>query len=235
MPLEGLSLHLLLAAVGIAVLHTAVGPDHYLPFAMLARSRHWSLQRTLFVTAICGIGHVASSLLLGLLGILLGVAVGFIEHMENTRGDLAAWALIAIGLAYALWGTRQALRRRRGLELHTHDGGHLHLHTHGDKPHVHDSRTGRTAFWALFLVFVLGPCEPLIPLFLLPASRGDWSLAAMTGLAFGVATVLSMLGLVAVAYAGFERLRLGFLERWAETVAGVVIAGTGSVVAFCGL
>ena len=29
--------------------------------------------------------------------------------------------------------------------------------------------SGNTTFWALFIVFVLGPCEPLIPLFMVPA------------------------------------------------------------------
>ncbi|NIR37211.1 MAG: hypothetical protein GWN73_15615, partial [Actinobacteria bacterium] len=55
---------LLAAAVGVAVTHTALGPDHYLPFVMLARARKWSWARTLTVTGICGLGHVASSVLL---------------------------------------------------------------------------------------------------------------------------------------------------------------------------
>ena len=56
--------NLIAAALGIAVAHTALGPDHTLPFVMLARAGRWSLRRTLAVTLACGAGHVASSLLL---------------------------------------------------------------------------------------------------------------------------------------------------------------------------
>ena len=63
---------ILLTAAGIALLHTSLGPDHYLPFAALAKAHNWSVRRTLWVTAGCGIGHVSASLLLGLLAAMAG-------------------------------------------------------------------------------------------------------------------------------------------------------------------
>ena len=122
MAVDPLSTSALVGVVLVAVLHTAVGPDHYLPFVMLARARRWSMRRTLGVTAVCGVGHVASSLLLGGLGLALGRSVGDLEQLEGQRGELAAWARVAFGLAYALWGVRHAWRRRRGLHLHGHAG-----------------------------------------------------------------------------------------------------------------
>ena len=71
--MDGLSWSLLFAAAAIAVTHTALGPDHYLPFIMLARSRGWSPARAALITAVCGVGHVISSLLLGGLGVALGI------------------------------------------------------------------------------------------------------------------------------------------------------------------
>lgn len=235
MTFDSLSWNVLLAAIGLAALHTVIGPDHYLPFVMIARARRWSLRRTLLVTGACGLGHVFSSILLGLIGVLLGVAIGQIESVETFRGELAAWALVAFGTAYALWGIRHALRARQGIELHEH-GSHLHLHSHGQEPHRHGHLPGpNTTFWALFIVFVLGPCEPLIPLFILPASRGRWELAIAAAIAFGVVTVVTMLILTAVAHAGFERLPLGPLERWAHPLAGAIIAGSGLAVIYLGL
>jgi len=38
--LDGLSLSVLLAAAGVGIVHTLLGPDHYLPFLTLARVRH---------------------------------------------------------------------------------------------------------------------------------------------------------------------------------------------------
>lgn len=226
---------LLTAAFGVAIAHTALGPDHYLPFVMLARARKWSWARTLTVTAVCGIGHVGSSILLGGVGVALGLAVGHIESVEGGRGDLAAWALVAFGLAYAVWGIRKAVRSARGLEPHDHEG-HVHLHSHGDDHHHHHGRDPASAstFWALFIVFVLGPCEPLIPLFVLPASRGAWGLAAVTAVVFSLATIITMLALVSVMLAGAQRIPLGPLERWSHALAGGVVAASGAAILLLG-
>ena len=234
---------LLTAAAGVALVHTLLGPDHYLPFVMLARARGWSTTRTLVITSVCGVGHVASSVVLGGLGVLAGLAVGQIEGVEGGRGGLAAWALVAFGLAYALWGARHALRHAKGLEPHHHHG-HVHLHTHGADDHHHPSpsvdevahdRRAATTFWALFVVFVLGPCEPLIPLFVVPASRGAWGLAATTAIVFGVVTIATMVAVTAAALAGIRMLPLGPLERWSHTLAGAVIAASGLAILFLGL
>ncbi len=235
MEITGFSLSVLAAAAGIAFLHTLLGPDHYLPFIVLARARSWSMTRTLVVTAICGLGHVASSILLGGIGVAFGVAVARIEGVEGGRGDLAAWALVAFGLAYALWGLRHALRKKRGIETHEHHGD-VHLHSHGDAAHHHAHGMGSNlTFWALFLVFVLGPCEPLIPLFVLPASRGDWGLAVATAVVFTLVTLVTMVSLTAAALAGSKQLRLGPLERWSHALAGTVVAASGLAILFLGL
>ncbi len=233
--MDALSLNLLIAAAAIAVTHTALGPDHTLPFLMLAQARRWSATRTLVVTVLCGIGHVGSSLLLGAIGLALGYGVAHVTAWEELRGGVAAWALIAFGLAYAAWGVRHAVRRRTGLEPHAHDGD-VHMHSHGGHSHGHDHGVGsRTTFWALFTVFVLGPCEPLIPLFVLPASRGRWDVALLTAAVFSLLTIATMVVLVRLALAGISRLPLAALERWSHALAGAVIAASGLAVVFLGL
>lgn len=231
-----LSTTLVTAAIAIGLTHTLLGPDHYLPFVMLARARSWSWPRTLGVTAVCGLAHVLGSIVLGGLGLALGAAVSNVEALEGIRGDWAAWMLIAFGSAYALWGLRRGLREKKGLEPHTH-GGCVHVHTHGGKPHRHEDKLpgSRATFWALLLAFVLGPCEPLIPLFVLPASRGRWGEAVMTAVAFGVTTVVTMVGATALALAGLKQVRLAPLERWAHALAGVVVAGSGLAIVALGL
>lgn len=222
------------AALGVGMLHTALGPDHTLPFLAFARARRWSLRRTLAVTAACGVAHVVSSLLLGLVGLGAGVAVGHLELAEAGRGRMAAWLLVAFGLAYGLWGVRHAWRARHGVTLHTH-GGHPHVHAHGAAPHGHTEPPPDTTVWVLFTVFVLGPCEPLIPLFVLPASQGRWGLAATTAVVFGVVTVATMLVLVGLAYRGLQRVSFGRLERWSHALAGAVLLASGLAVLYLGL
>lgn len=234
--MDGFTLSVLTGAAGIALLHTAIGPDHYLPFVMLGRARRWSLRKTLLITGLCGLGHVLSSLLLGGIGIAAGMALGQVENVEGGRGDFAAWALFWVGIAYLLWGIRHARRRKLGLELHRH-GEVVHLHEHGEHGHGHrHARAGEgTTFWALFIVFVLGPCEPLIPLFVLPASEGRWGTAVAAGVVFGVVTIGAMLAITGLMVAGAARLPLGPLERWSHALAGGVIASSAGAVLFLGL
>jgi hypothetical protein len=236
MDFETFSWSLMAAAFGVGVVHTLLGPDHYLPFIMLARARGWSRMRTVLVTAACGFGHIASSVALGGFGIVLGLAIGRVESLESGRGPLAAWALVAFGVAYALWGLRHALRKRSGIEAHVH-GDDVHIHSHGRDPHGHNhSQVGvNTTFWTLFIVFVLGPCEPLIPLFALPASQGRWDVAALTAIVFGIATLVSMVGATMAGYEGLKLVKLGPLERWSHVIAGGVIAAAGLSVIYLGL
>jgi hypothetical protein len=234
--MDGLSLSLLLAAAGVGVVHTLLGPDHYLPFITLARARHWSWPRTLTTAGICGLGHVLGSVVLGVIGLAGGVAIGQIENLESGRGDWAAWCMVVLGLAYGAWGLRAALRRSSDIQPHVH-GHHVHIHRDGSPRHHHDepeSGEGAT-FWMLLVVFILGPCEPLLPLFVLPASRGRWDLALATLVVFAIATVLTMLCATAIGLAGLGRMRLGPLERWGHTVAGATVAASGLAVITLGL
>src|SRR5689334_9545383 len=55
------------AATGftVAFVHAAI-PTHWLPFVLVARARTWSRAKTLMVTLLAGLGHVALTSLLGL-------------------------------------------------------------------------------------------------------------------------------------------------------------------------
>lgn len=225
------------AAAGIGFLHTLIGPDHYLPFITLSRARGWSLARTVAVTLASGLGHVAGSVLLGLLGVAFGWALGGLESLESLRGDLAGWMLLGFGFAYMLWGIRQAFRNRPHTHEHTHGDGtvHLHRHTHdGSHGHLHEpapdgsSRrlAGLTA-WSIFIIFVLGPCEPLIPLLIYPAATGHFLGVALVVAVFALTTLGTMTVLVVIGRLGLERLPSGSWQRWSHAVAGAIVAACG--------
>jgi ABC-type nickel/cobalt efflux system permease component RcnA len=185
---------------------------------------------------ICGIGHVVGSVALGAVGLALGAAIGRIEALESGRADWAAWCMVAFGLAYGAWGVRAALRASADLEPHAH-GRRFHVHQRGTASHHHaDADSGEAlTSWTLLVIFILGPCEPLLPLFVLPASRGRWDLAVATVVVFAIATVVTMLVVTAVGLAGLRRVRLGGLERWVHTLAGGTVAASGLAVIALGL
>ena len=167
---------LLLTAASIGFIHTLLGPDHYLPFVAMSAARGWTRRRTMWVTALCGAGHVLGSVVIGMVGIGIGVSLSRLQWFESIRGDVAAWLLAGFGLAYMAWGLKKAWRSRPHTHEHVHADGTLHRHEHGHEdahlhPHVDPARAKSITPWALFVIFVLGPCEPLIPLVMYPASK----------------------------------------------------------------
>lgn len=188
---------LLTAAASIGFFHTLFGPDHYLPFIVMAQSGKWSLRKTTLITLLCGLSHVASSVVLGLIGVTLGIAVSKLEFIEGFRGNLAAWALIAFGLVYFVWGIRRAARNKPHHHPHTHKdlASHTHTHVHDDEhAHVHEASSPKSITpWVLFTIFVLGPCEPLIPLLMYPAAKNSLSELIFVVVIFGSITIATML------------------------------------------
>lgn len=230
---------LLVTGASIGFIHTLIGPDHYLPFIMMSKARSWSTVKTLWITLFCGIGHVLSSVVLGFIGIALGIAVGKLESIEAVRGDLAAWALIAFGLVYAVWGIKRALRKSP--HTHTHLVGELagvtHMHSH-DPEDTHEHPRGQKASitpWVLFTVFVLGPCEPLIPILMYPAAQHDTAGVIAVTTVFGLVTISTMLTIVVLSSYGLRLLPFGKLDRFSHAIAGSTIALSGVAIRFLGL
>lgn len=219
---------LTLNAAAVALIHTVIGPDHYVPFIVMAKARRWSFVRTLALTLVCGLGHVGSSIVLGLGGYALGASLRHLQWIESFRGELATWALIAFGLCYAAWGLWR-VRRRPAPDGHTHD--HLlRLHAHD---HLHDPKTGERISltpWILVAIFVFGPCEPLIPLFIYPAATSGWLGAWLVAAGFGAVTILTMIALVLVGCYGLEWLPAGRFVRYNHVFAGATIALTGGAI-----
>ena len=219
-------------ALYLGFFHTVIGPDHYLPFIVMARARRWSLFKTVWITFLCGIGHVGSSVVLGLIGVAAGVAVSQIVPIEEFRGSIAAWLFIAFGLVYFVWGVRRAVRNRPHTHAHLHEpevGGHEHGHTHHDEHlHVHgEGEKVNITPWVLFTVFVFGPCEPLIPILMYPAAMKSWGGLLLVAGLFAAATIGTMLVVVTVGLLGIDFLPVRRIERWTHAMAGAAIALCG--------
>jgi sulfite exporter TauE/SafE len=226
-------------AASVGVLHTLLGPDHYLPFVALARAGGWDRRRTLAITILCGVGHVGGSVILGAVGIGLGLSLAHLEALEASRGSIAAWGLILFGLLYASWGIRRAARRASHTHPHAHADGSAHTHPHqhaGRHLHPHTApEKGPMTPWVLFVVFVFGPCEALIPLLMFPAATQSTAALALVTATFGVATVGTMVVAVWAGLEGLRRLPFAGLERWAHALAGATIVCCGAAIQFLGL
>lgn len=249
---------LILTAASIGCIHTLLGPDHYVPFVAMGAARRWTTRKTLWITSLCGLGHVAGSVAIGLVGIGVGVSLERLEWVEGLRGDWAAWLLTAFGFAYLAWGLKKAVRSRPHSHGHYHGDGTFHRHEHDHHgPHLHPHvqfepianrpanrlAPGRSPVpaaagitpWALFVVFILGPCEPLIPVLMYPAAQDSAAGTAAVVLAFGAATLSTMLGVVYLGLRGVERLPLASAERYTHALAGGALSLCGLGILFLGL
>lgn len=236
--MEGSTWTILMAsAASIGFVHTVIGPDHYLPFVVLARARNWRVGKTLLVTLACGIGHVLSSVVIGAVGVVAGIAVSTLEGIESARGEVASWLLIGVGIAYFGWGVRRGILSWPHSHVHVHENGHVHTHPHthtGGHGHLHQGE-GQVTPFVLFIIFVLGPCEPLIPLLMYPAAGHHWTAVIGVTAVFGTATILTMLTIVGLLARGLLCVKTAGLERFSHALAGAIIAVSGLAIKFLGL
>jgi nickel/cobalt exporter len=214
---EGLFWTLALAGAALGSVHS-LAPDHWVPFAAVARARGWSPGRTARVTILCGFGHVTASVLLGLGALLLGLEM--LQKLGGRLESVAGILLVGFGTAYGAWGLRRAA------------GSRLHGHAHRRYDHVHDP--SRTTAGALFLLFAADPCVAVMPVLFAAAPLGAARTTAIV-LAYEIATIATMLLLVLPARALARRLRLGWLDRYGDALAGAVIAVVGVAVILLGI
>lgn len=220
-----------LTAASLGFIHTALGPDHYLPFIVLSKARNWSVAKTMWITFVSGVGHVGGSVIIGLVGIALGISLNKLTFIEEFRGDIVALLLIAFGLAYSVYGFYKFLK----------NGGHHHLPnflipkslreikhqvSHGLEEKVDETKLTP---WVLFIIFVFGPCEVLIPMLFIPAVQQSSTGIASVALFFGIATIATMMFIVYLGHLGSSFLKFKSKEKYMHLIAGLVIliAGLG--------
>jgi sulfite exporter TauE/SafE len=228
---------LLMSAASLGVIHTLLGPDHYLPFIVLSKARNWTKTRTLWITFIAGVGHIGGSVILGMIGIAMGISLSKLEAFEASRGSLVGWMLIAFGVLYTAYGIYKYLRR----------GAHMHLPAflrpksirhadlHLDMEEIEKDHADRLTPWILFLIFVFGPCEVLIPMLIYPAANHSGMGVFLVALVFGTATIGTMMLVVLLGYQGLSMIKFRGREHQLHLFAGLIILLAGAGMQFMGL
>ncbi|HEV8433626.1 MAG TPA: hypothetical protein VGR95_09440 [Thermoanaerobaculia bacterium] len=213
---------IMLTAAAVGSLHTVI-PDHWVPFAALARSRRWGALHTARVTVLCGFGHVTVSAILGVIALFVGL--GAVHAFGATLENKSIYLLIAFGAIYMAWGLWRSFRRDPLAVLHDHH----HHHPHGHNDHDH----GLTE-WSLFALFSADPCVAVIPMIMAVAGAG-WPAVLGVIVVYEVATIATMIVLVGAARAGAQAIRFAWFDRFGDAVAGALILVLGATLATLGL
>ncbi len=222
-------LGLILGAVILGSGHSAA-PDHWMPFAAIARAQNWSRGKTAWVSAFAGFGHVTVSAALGLIALVAGkeALVRFGDRFET----LAPVLLIGFGLLYALYGWH-----KRGHHHHTttgqpfpHSHPHEHSHSDGRQHHDHKDPTPLT----MFALFSLDPCMAVVPVIMMAAPY-HWVQILFLVLAYEIATIATIVVLSTLAYSGVSLFRWKALETHGMFIAGLFIVAVGVAVQILGI
>ncbi|MFD0631029.1 hypothetical protein ACFQ9X_04615 [Catenulispora yoronensis] len=115
------TLPMLLAAAGIGIGH-AILPDHWMPLAVLARTRRYPTRRVLRLSLAAAVAHVLVSLLAG--AILIAVGLRFRDTVASHTDLAVGGVLMATGLVLLV------------LEARGRGHGHPHPHPHGSHHHA---------------------------------------------------------------------------------------------------
>lgn len=227
---------LLITAATIGFMHTLFGPDHYIPFIAMSKAGNWSKFKTAWVTILCGLGHVGSTIVLGFIGIMFGYSVFHLESIESYRGEIAGWLLLIFGLLYMIWGIRRAMLNKPHSHTHLHHDGAIELHAHEhEKEHKHEEYKASMRIWLIFTIFVFGPCEPLIPILMYPAASGTISDVIIVCTVFSLVTIATMLTIVFSALYGLSFMPMKKMEQYSHALGGFAIFMCGVAVQFLGL
>jgi nickel/cobalt exporter len=199
------------------IVHTLIGPDHYLPFIALAKARSWSRKTTLWITSLCGLGHILSSIMIAYFALGLRASLNSLHIIDSYRSDFAAWALIAFGCVYFIWGLKKLYKEKTQAQSIAVNG------------------KSNLILWSLFVIFVVGPCEPLFFLMTYPSLASNPSAIMLLVGVFGAATMVTMVTVVLSASFGLSFLRNKEIVRFAPVATGAVIMFCGVGIKFLGL
>jgi ABC-type nickel/cobalt efflux system permease component RcnA len=232
------------AAAGVGFGH-AVLPDHWVPLAVLGRTRRYPMGKIARLSGLAGVAHVLLSIVLG--AALIAIGLQFRHAVAGAQDAIIGGLLIATGVGFA------ALEATGRGHHHDHEHGHDHDHEHShDDDHHHDhdhhrghghpaahdprrtgADTGRGTRGLAAVMVTFGaaasPDLTILPVFLAATTAGV-ATAAGSVVIFAAVTIGTIVGLTLGAAKGGYQVKGQWLDRWGNAVTAVVLVVIGALV-----
>ena len=226
---------LLAASAGVGLGH-AILPDHWVPLAVLGRTRRYPLSKIARMSSLAGIAHVALSIVLGAVVIVIGLQ--FRSVVQDAQDTIIGCLLIATGLGFIV------------VELTGHGHHHDHGHSHNPDDHDHDHHVARDraeqdrdvsettagrggwrehAAVMIPLGAAASPDLTILPVFLAATTAGVATAVGSVAV-FAAVTIGTIVGLTLAAATGSYQFEGDWLERWGNTLTAVVLLVIGALV-----
>jgi nickel/cobalt exporter len=225
---------LLAAAAGVGFGH-AILPDHWVPLAVLGRTRRYPLSRVARLSGLAGVAHVLVSIILG--AVIIAVGLQFRSTIQSAQDTIIGWILIATGVGFAVLELTGHGHDHDHDHGHDHDHDHNHNHNHNHDEHEHQAGHGAAApgrFRGLAAVMVpfgaaASPDLTILPVFLAATTAGV-ATAIGSLVVFAAVTMGTIVGLTLAATRGGYEIRGQWLEQWGNAFTALVLVIIGLLV-----
>lgn len=215
---------LLAAAAGVGFGH-AILPDHWVPLAVLGRTRRYPLSRIARLSGLAGVAHVLVSLVLG--AVIIAIGLQFRSAIQSAQDTIIGCVLIATGLGFAVL----ELSGHGHSHDHEHEHGHSHDHDHDDHGEREPRQGGVRGLAAVMVPFgaAASPDLTILPVFLAATTAGV-ATAVGSLVVFAAVTIGTIVGLTLTAARGGYQIRGQWLERWGNVFTALVLVMIGALV-----
>ncbi len=205
-------IQIFLGSVLLSVVHASI-PNHWLPLVAIGRVEKWTEKETLVVTAITGMAHTISTILIGIVVGLIGYKLSetyfFISHI------VAPTVLILLGVAY-LYKDYQHSKIK-----------HQHEHSHIDVAAlVKKNKTKKSIVTSLSVAMFFSPCIE-VEVYYFTASKIGWLGIIIVSVIYFFVTIIGMMLLVKIGTEGIQRLKLNFVEHREKLISGIILIVVG--------
>jgi nickel/cobalt transporter (NicO) family protein len=204
-------------SVLLSVVHASI-PNHWLPLVAIGRVEKWSERETLTVTAITGIAHTISTIIIGIIVGMIGYKLSETYHFISHT--VAPAVLVVLGFLYLYKDYAHSKIK------------HHHEHSYIDVDQfVKKNKSRRSIVASLSIAMFFSPCIE-VEVYYFTAARIGWLGIIIVSVTYFFVTILGMMLLVKIGTEGIQRLRLNFVEHREKLISGLVLIIVGLLAFF---
>ena len=201
----------LIGAAVVGILHMSA-PDHWLTLCVLARNKQWTPKKLFGISFVTAIGHVALSVAMGLVVVVIGLAFSHLisYYLDTGIGVIMVGAGLIVGIMPLVRKSDHQKQER----------------SHENNDDKKSSKlTSKIGYFAI-LGAALSPDPSIIPIYLSAIPAGFY-FAIELSVVFAAASILTLLLLVQLGTMGLAKTLAKIPEKYNDSMVGFVIAAIG--------
>ncbi len=209
-------IQIIISSFLLSIVHALI-PSHWLPLLAISKAEKWNERETIYVTAITGIAHTSSTVIIGIIVGLIGYKLS--ESYHYITHFIAPIILISLGVVYLF------------LEYRHNKIKSEHHHHHINVDGIIKKNSKRSIILSLSAAMFFSPCLE-IEVYYFTASKLGWIGIGIVSVVYFFVTIIGMVLLVYLASKGVTKLKWHFLEHHDKLISGLILIIVGLLAFF---